>query len=102
MDAHFVLVPRLGTLTTRGLASGDVQGLGRQTDRALDVKGLGASTLNQLLAHLLKRSNLARAESDADFVDLLQNSVQTDDNQPRNLTWNSGLHKKKTGAAGIC
>jgi hypothetical protein len=32
VDAHLVLVPGLGTLTVGGLAGGDVQGLGRETD----------------------------------------------------------------------
>lgn len=46
MNAHLVLVPGLGTLTARGLAGRDVKGLGRKTDGTLDVKRLGASTLD--------------------------------------------------------
>ena len=75
MDAHLELVPGLGTLTVGGLAGGDVQGLGGQTDGALDLQGLGARTVNQLLAHLLERGNLARGEGDADLVDLLQRAL---------------------------
>jgi hypothetical protein len=71
VDAHLVLVPGLGTLTARGLTGGDVEGLGRETDRALDLEGLGTGTLDQLRAHLLERGDLARGEGDTDLVDLL-------------------------------
>lgn len=71
VDAHLVLVPGLGTLTVGGLTGGDVQGLGGQTDGALDLQGLGASTVDQLLADLLERGDLAGGEGDADLVDLL-------------------------------
>ena len=72
MDAHLVLVPGLGTLTVGGLTGGDGQGLGGQTNGALDLQGLGASTVDQLLADLLEGGNLAGGEGDADLVDLLQ------------------------------
>jgi hypothetical protein len=71
VDAHLVLVPGLGTLTARGLTGGDVEGLGRETDRALDLEGLGAGTFDQLRAHLLEGGDLARGEGDTDLVDLL-------------------------------
>lgn len=71
VDAHLELVPGLGTLTVGGLTGGDVQGLGGQTDGALDLQGLGASTVDQLLADLLEGGNLAGGEGDADLVDLL-------------------------------
>lgn len=71
VDAHLVLVPGLGTLTVGGLTGGDVQGLGGQTDGALDLQGLGASTVDQLLADLLEGGDLAGGEGDADLVDLL-------------------------------
>lgn len=71
MDAHLVLVPGLGTLTARSLTGGDVEGLGGQTDRALDLEGLGAGTVDQLRAHLLEGGDLARGEGDTDLVDLL-------------------------------
>lgn len=70
MDAHLVLVPGLGTLTARGLTGGDVESLSRETDRALDLEGLGAGTVDQLRAHLLERGDLARGEGDTDLVDL--------------------------------
>jgi hypothetical protein len=72
VDAHLVLVPGLGTLTVGGLTGGDVQGLGGQTDGALDLQGLGASTVDKLLADLLEGGDLAGGEGDADLVDLLQ------------------------------
>lgn len=72
MDAHLVLVPGLGTLTTRRLAGDDVEGLGGQADRTLDGERLGAGTLDQLLAHLLEGSDLARGEGDTDLVDFLE------------------------------
>jgi hypothetical protein len=71
VDAHLELVPGLGTLTVGGLTGGDVQGLGGQTDGALDLQGLGASTVDQLLADLLEGGDLAGGEGDADLVDLL-------------------------------
>lgn len=71
VDAHLVLVPGLGTLTVGGLTGGDVQGLGGKTDGALDLEGLGAGTVDELLAHLLERGDLARGEGDTDLVDLL-------------------------------
>ena len=72
MDAHLELVPSLGTLTVGGLTGGDVQGLGGQTDGALDLEGLGAGTVDELLAHLLEGGDLAGGQGDADLVDLLQ------------------------------
>jgi hypothetical protein len=71
VDAHLVLVPGLGTLTVGGLAGGDVQGLGGQTDGALDLKRLAASTVDELLADLLEGGNLAGGQGDTDLVDLL-------------------------------
>ncbi|KAF3390254.1 hypothetical protein F1880_009033 [Penicillium rolfsii] len=75
VDAHLVLVPGLGTLTVGGLTGGDVQGLGGQTDGALDLQGLGASTVDQLLADLLEGRDLAGGEGDTDLVDLLQRAL---------------------------
>jgi hypothetical protein len=72
VDAHLVLVPSLGTLTVGGLTGRDVQGLGGQTDGALDLEGLGAGTVDELLAHLLEGGDLAGGQGDADLVDLLQ------------------------------
>jgi hypothetical protein len=71
VDAHLVLVPGLGTLTVGGLAGGDLEGLGRETDGALDLEGLGAGTVDELLADLLERGNLAGGQGDTDLVDLL-------------------------------
>lgn len=75
MDAHLVLVPGLGTLTVGGLAGRDVQGLGGQTDGALDLEGLGAGTVDELLAHLLEGGDLAGGQGDTDLVDLLQRAL---------------------------
>lgn len=71
MDTHFVLIPGLRTLTVGGLTGRDGEGLGGKTDRSLDVEGLGAGSVDQLLAHLLERGDLARGEGDTDLVDLL-------------------------------
>jgi hypothetical protein len=71
VDAHLELVPGLGTLTVGGLTGGDLEGLGGKTDGTLDLEGLGASTVDQLLADLLEGGNLAGGEGDADLVDLL-------------------------------
>ena len=71
MNAHLVEIPGLGTLTVGGLTGGDLQSLGGQTDGTLDLEGLGASTVDQLLADLLEGGNLAGGEGDTDLVDLL-------------------------------
>lgn len=71
MDAHLILVPGLGTLTVGGLAGGDLQGLGGQTDGTLDLQGLAAGTVDELGADLLKGGDLAGGEGDTDLVDLL-------------------------------
>lgn len=70
VDTHFVLIPGLRTLTVGGLTGRDGEGLGGKTDRSLDVEGLGAGSVDQLLAHLLERGDLARGEGDTDLVDL--------------------------------
>ena len=72
MDSHLESVPGLGTLTVGGLAGLDHQGLGGQTDRALDLQRLGAGTINELLADLLEGLDLAGGQGDTDLVDLLQ------------------------------
>lgn len=71
MNAHLILVPGLRTLTAGRLPGRDAQRLGGEADRALDVERLGARALNQLLADLLERGDLARGEGDADLVDFL-------------------------------
>jgi hypothetical protein len=76
VDAHLVLVPGLGTLTVGGLTGGDLEGLGGKADGALDLEGLGAGTVDQLLADLLEGGNLAGGEGDADLVDLLQSGQE--------------------------
>jgi len=71
VDAELVGIPGLGTLTTRGLAGGDLEVLGGQTDGALDGEALAASTLNELSADLLERLNLPAGQGDSDTVALL-------------------------------
>ena len=70
MDAHLVGVPGLRTLTARRLAGGDLQVLGGQTDGALDAELLVLGTVDELLAHLLERLDVARGQGDTDLVDL--------------------------------
>lgn len=91
VDAHLEAVPGLGTLTTRGLAGGDLQDLGGEADGALDAERLGLGALNEVggdystdqplhpqllvelvawLLTLLERGDVARSEGDADAVDL--------------------------------
>jgi hypothetical protein len=71
VDPHLEGIPGLATLTARSLAGGDLETLGRQTHGALDVQRLGARALNEFLAHLLERGDLARGQGDADLVDFL-------------------------------
>jgi len=70
VDSHLVHVPGLGTLTTRSLAGGDLEVLGRETDGALDAQLLALGALDQLGADLLERGDLAGSQGDADLVDL--------------------------------
>ena len=70
MDAHLEGVPGLGTLTVRSLTGGDLKDLGGETDGALDAKLLVLGTVDELLADLLKRLDVAGGEGDADLVDL--------------------------------
>jgi hypothetical protein len=70
VDAHLKGVPGLGTLTVRCLTGGDLQVLGGQADGALDAELLVLRAVDELLAHLLERLDVARGEGDADLVDL--------------------------------
>jgi hypothetical protein len=75
VDAHLEAVPGLGTLTARGLAGGDLEGLGGQADGALDAEVLVLATLDDLGADLLEDLDLAGGEGDADLVALLQGTL---------------------------
>ncbi len=70
MDAHLIGIPGLGTLTVRCLTGGDLQGPSGQADGALDTEFLVLGAVNELLAHLLERLDIARGQGDADLVDL--------------------------------
>lgn len=72
VDAHLKGIPGLGTLTVRSLTGGDLENLGRKADGALDAEILGASALDELLADLLERLDLAGSQGDADLVLLLR------------------------------
>jgi hypothetical protein len=71
VNTELVGVPGLGTLTTRGLAGGDLEVLGGQADGALDGETLAAGTLNELSADLLKRLDLSAGQGNSDTVALL-------------------------------
>jgi hypothetical protein len=71
VNLHLIAIPGLGTLTARSLTGGDLERLGRKADGALDAEVLGLGALNQLVAHLLKSSHLARGQGDADTVGFL-------------------------------
>jgi hypothetical protein len=70
VDAHLKGIPGLGTLTVGRLAGGDLQVLGGQADGALDAELLVLGAVDELLAHLLERLDVARRQGDADLVDL--------------------------------
>ncbi len=71
MDSHLESIPGLGTFTTGCLSSGDLEGLGRETDGALDAELLALGTLDELLADLLERLDFAGGQGDADLVSFL-------------------------------
>jgi len=70
VDSHLEGVPGLGTLTTGGLAGGDLEVLGGEADGALDAEVLGLCAVDELSADLLEGLDLAGGEGDADLVDL--------------------------------
>jgi hypothetical protein len=70
VDAHLKGVPGLGTLTVGGLTGGDLEALGGKADGALDAELLVLGAVDELLADLLERLDVARGEGDADLVDL--------------------------------
>lgn len=70
VNAHFEAVPGLGTLTARGLAGSDLEGLGGKADGALGLQVLGLGTLEELSAGLLESLDLAGRQSDSDLVGL--------------------------------
>ena len=72
MDSHLKRIPSLGTFTARRLSGGDLEGLSRETDGALDAEVLGLGALDELLAHLLKRGDLPAGEGDADLMSFLK------------------------------
>lgn len=69
VDLHLVAVPGLGTLTARGLAGGDAEDLGGETDGSLDTEVLVLSTLDEVSADLLEVLDVAGGQGDADAVD---------------------------------
>merc|ERR1712188_126116 len=69
VDAHLEAVPGVGTLTARGLARHDAQGLGGHADGPLAQEALVLGTLDEIGAHLLEGLHVARGEVDADLVD---------------------------------
>lgn len=71
MDSHLKRIPSLRTFTTGCLSSGDLEGFGRETDGTLDAEVLGLSTVDELLAYLLKRGDLSASESDTDLMSFL-------------------------------
>lgn len=71
MNAHLKHIPGLATLTVGGLAGSDLQGPGWESDGALNIERLAARAVDEFLAHLLERGDLARGEGDADLVDFL-------------------------------
>lgn len=71
VNAHLVHIPCLGTLTARGLTSGDLEDFGRETNGALNAELLGFGTLEELGADFLEGGDFAAGEGYADFVDFL-------------------------------
>lgn len=72
VNSHLKGIPGLGTLTTRSLSGGNLQGLGWKTNGTLNTEVLGLGALNEILADLLEGLDLARSEGDADLVGFLQ------------------------------
>ena len=71
MDSHLEGIPGLGSFTAGCLSGGDLEGLGRETDGALDAEFLALGTLDELLADLLEGLDFAGGQGDADLVSFL-------------------------------
>jgi len=71
VDAQLVAIPRLGTLTTRGLSRGDLESLGGEADGAADAEVLALGAVDELSADLFEGLDLAGGEGYADLVDFL-------------------------------
>jgi hypothetical protein len=72
VDSHLESIPGLRSFTARGLSGGNLEGLGWQTDGALDTEVLGLGTLDELLADLLERGDLSAGQGDSDLVSFLR------------------------------
>ncbi|GIL90794.1 hypothetical protein Vretifemale_18529, partial [Volvox reticuliferus] len=70
VDPHLKAVEGVGTLTGGSLARGNAQHLCRHADRALHLKLLFLSTLDQVSADLLQVLHVLRSQGDADAVHL--------------------------------
>lgn len=71
MDSHLEGIPGLGSFTAGCLSGSDLEGLGRETDGALDAEFLALGTLDELLADLLEGLDFAGGQGDADLVGFL-------------------------------
>jgi hypothetical protein len=71
VDSHLEGIPGLGSFTAGCLSGGDLEGLGRETDGALDAEFLALGTLDELLADLLEGLDFAGGQGDADLVGFL-------------------------------
>jgi hypothetical protein len=71
VDSHLECIPSFRTFTAGSLSGGDLEGFGWETDGPLDTEVLGFGALDELLAHLFERGDLAASEGDADLVSFL-------------------------------
>lgn len=71
MNSHLESIPGLGSFTTGCLSGGNLEGLGRETDGALDTEFLALGTLDELLADLLEGLNFAGGQGNAYLVSFL-------------------------------
>jgi len=70
VDAHLVEIPRLGTFTVGCLTGVVTEGLGRETDGALDAELLLLCAADQFLAHLFDVGGALAGQSDPNAVGL--------------------------------
>jgi hypothetical protein len=85
VDSHLEGVPGLGTFTTGSLSGGNLEGLGWETNWALDTEILGLGALDELLADLLEGGDLSGGEGDADLVGFLRTDINSQDSN--NSRW---------------
>lgn len=69
VDSHLVGVPSLGSLSVRGLSGGNLENLGRESDRSLHAQFLALCSVDQVGTDFFQVLDVSRGQGDSDSVD---------------------------------